>query len=169
VFRVVKPVALAAAISGAFAIDASAEQTPAEPLAIGCTLGHRGQQFELLSTMPHQLVEDFLSHLRSHSGEPFPLIAEPQQAFNVTDAVDPSLSMRRFVRGGASENAWYLWYEKGGRSRSLHVVVYVGGRDDFRLVAHTSTSLEKICSTTDELLDEIARGEGPPSTIDPYW
>jgi len=72
-----------------------------------------------LDTLPPQL-----NSLLGRDRGGFEGIADRNGKFNVTDVVDSSLPMRRFVLGGLSASCAIVAVERGGRAHSYEVVAF---------------------------------------------
>jgi hypothetical protein len=127
-----------------------------------CSLAHSVQEFGSLREMPKPIVDDLLPRLRVtpaylRGGQVEPPIAERNEAFNLTDAMDIRLSFRRFMRAGRFGDLWFIWYEHGGIVYNRNIVLYEFSAGSPRLLAKLLV-FDKLCAQTDQLLD----GKIPP-------
>jgi hypothetical protein len=107
-------------------------------------------QFKVMSTtdgIPPEVRKAFCEMTRQHSFA----MANPGQKYQVGDVIfDRSLPRRRLVFAGASDNKWFIHYERGGRGVGEYLVVLkVGSGGDAKLLwgsvgANRARSLEQL-------------------------
>jgi hypothetical protein len=74
------------------------------------------REIRTLKELPNEVLSFVLNH-------PHGLLADRGGAFNITDLIDPSLPMRRFVVAGMMRDRLAVEIERGGRShyfQTLH-------------------------------------------------
>jgi hypothetical protein len=81
-------------------------------------------QFKVISTtdaIPSKVKQAFSDISRQHSFA----MANPSQKYQVGDVViDGNLPRRRLVFAGATDDRWFIHYERGGRGVGYYVVVF---------------------------------------------
>ena len=107
-------------------------------------------QFKVISTtdgIPPNIRKAFCEITRQQSFE----MANPGQNYQVGDVIfDRSLPRRRLVFAGASDNKWFIHYERGGRGITQFVAVFkVDSSDGAQLLwggagANRAGSLEQL-------------------------
>jgi hypothetical protein len=107
-------------------------------------------QFQVISTtdgIPPKARKAFCEITRQQSFA----MANPGQKYQVGDVIfDRNLPRRRLVFAGASDNKWFIHYERGGRGVTQVVVVFkVDSGDGAQLIwggagANRARSLEKL-------------------------
>jgi hypothetical protein len=107
-------------------------------------------QFKVISTtdgIPAEIRKAFCKITRQQSFA----MANPGEKYQVGDVIfDRNLPQRRLVFAGASDNKWFLHYERGGRGVTQLVVVFkLNSGDGTQLHwagagAHRATSLEEL-------------------------
>jgi hypothetical protein len=84
-------------------------------------------------------------------------LADRDGQWNPYDTAPPWQPMRRFMQGGHEGQRWYLWYERGGYTRTVHAAIYELDREYPRLISQFSTEPEGLCSAT---LESFTKGVG---------
>ncbi|HEY1632510.1 MAG TPA: hypothetical protein VGF56_14435 [Rhizomicrobium sp.] len=133
-----------------------------------CRFRHKVEEVSSLEAMPRAIVK-YLHRAMDESARPgdYPRPKMPEMAargapFNATDAIDTSLSMRRFIRAGRAGDVWFLWYEHGGFIYRKRIAVFAPGT---RVVARVDYEHENPCRLTDAIIEGGHRPRGAP---DPY-
>lgn len=144
---------------------AAAAVSPSPKLSCNLSGWKNVERFESLSEMRPEVVKFLLDRLASQTAaERSGLMAERDAPWQATDVADPNypLPLRRFISGVRSGNRWFIWYERGGKSYSTHLVAY-----NFSppapspiLVSHLTPLLNDLCPVTRTLLSARVLSRG---------
>lgn len=120
--------------------------------------------YETLGSMNPTVVKFLLTRFGPQGTDQSNLLAERDAPWQATDALDPehSLPLRRFIYGLKFGSRWYIWYERGGKTYSTHLVAYNFAQDAPAptLVAHLTPLLGDLCPVTRTLLTARLRPRG---------
>jgi hypothetical protein len=115
------------------------------------------ERFESLSAMRPEVVKMLLDRLGSQANAKTRsnLMAERDAIWAGEATAESPLPSRRFIYGLRFGNRWIVWYERGGKTHSSHLVIY-----DFLpatpapiLVGHLTTGVNDLCPVTRALLN----------------
>lgn len=116
------------------------------------------ERFDSVSAMQPRVVKFFLDRLaaQANAAERADLMAERDAAWQATDAANAGapLPIRRFIEGLKFGNRWFVWYERGGKNPTTHVVAYDNTPSSPApiLVGHLTTVPGDLCAVTRALL-----------------
>jgi hypothetical protein len=137
--------------------EAAFAETPSPRLACSLFSWKNVVRFESLSAMRPEVVRMLLDRLGSQANAKTRsnLMAERDAIWADGATPDSPLPSRRFLYGLRFGNRWIVWYERGGKTRSSHLVIY-----DFLpatpapiLVGHLTTGMNDLCPVTRTLLN----------------
>ena len=145
-------------------LEAALGATPSPRLSCNLFGWKNVQRFESLSAMRPEVVKMLLDRLGSQANAKTRsnLMAERDAAWANGVVPDAALPSRRFIYGLRFGNRWIVWYERGGKAQSSHLVIY-----DFLpatpapiLIGHLTTATDDLCPVTRTLLNAriVVRG-----------
>jgi hypothetical protein len=113
-------------------------------------------RFESLKTMQPEVVRILLDRFGPQTADRSNLMAGRDAPWQGTDMADPAhpSPLRRFIYGLKFGHRWFIWYERGGKNYSTHVVIYnfAPGAPAPILVTHLIPRLDDLCAVTRTLL-----------------
>jgi hypothetical protein len=131
-----------------------------------CRMRHPVVFFKALEDLPGSIQADLAGKIGTLSpvGGPFDPGDAEAIVENPDGSVVPSAPKRRLIAAGRSGDLYFVWYERGGRGRSIHEVLYglgvsgVSPEPVAMLAAHFATF--NPCLATDAYLDGVRPAQG---------
>jgi hypothetical protein len=155
---------IAAPVAGVAALWPGLARPTIDPS--GCRLRHATTPIASLRELPASITRDIHNRIRPLvSYLESPVMSDRGGPFNATDAIsDPAVPSRRFVHAGRSGDLWFVWYERGGRGYTTHLVIYRIPNEAMPAepVLHLSIQPDNLCTATDGALDDVLAGRVAP-------
>jgi hypothetical protein len=131
-----------------------------------CRMRHPAVFFKTLEDLPPVIQADLATRVGGLSPVGGAFDAGDAEAIieNADGSVEPSAPHRRLIAAGRSGELYFIWYERGGRGRSAHEVLYhlgvrgIAPEPVAMLMAHFASF--NPCLATDAYLDGVWPGEG---------